>query len=54
MGERSPCKLEVTGSIPVGSTICFIGPRGGRRHGAGDVGSSPAWDNLDEDKAPLV
>ena len=43
-----------TGSSPVWSTICFIGPRGGRRHGAGDVGSSPAWDNLDEDKAPLV
>ena len=47
LGERQPCKLEVTGSSPVWSTICFIGPRGGRRRGAGDVGSIPAWDTLD-------
>ena len=31
LGERQPCKLEVTGSSPVWSTICFIGPREGRR-----------------------
>ena len=34
----------MTGSSPVWSTICFIGPREGTPASeAGDVGSSPAW-----------
>lgn len=38
----------MTGSSPVWSTIFPLVHGLGRRHGAGEVGSSPAWGELNE------
>ena len=48
LGERLPCKQEVVGSTPISSTIFPLVHGLGRRHGAGKVGSSPAWEELNE------
>ena len=48
MGERLPCKQEVTGSIPVGSTIFLLAQRESACAEQEGIGSNPIWEEINE------